>query len=235
MHPSHSFVAYLRVSTARQGATGLGIEAQREAVRRYLGDANGLLAEYVEVETGKGADALSRRPQLRDAMNRCRREGAVLLIAKLDRLSRNLRFITELMESKVRFVACDCPEATELTLHILGAFAEHEAKRIGERTREALARAKARGVRLGRCGWENLTKGIAQRQAAAAVFAERLRGQVEGFRLRGLTQRQMVAELNGLGIRAPKGGNWSLPQLQRVVRRLSAPPGAEESRGKIAP
>jgi DNA invertase Pin-like site-specific DNA recombinase len=146
----------------------------------------------------------------------------VLVIARLDRLSRNVKFVAELMESKVRFVACDLPEANELTLHIMAAFAEHEAKRIGERTRDALARAKARGVRLGRFGRENLATSIAERQRLAAAFAERLRGQIAGFRLRGLSQREMVAELNALGIRAPRGGGWALKQLQRVLSRLDA-------------
>lgn len=144
------YVAYYRVSTVRQGVSGLGLEAQQETVRRYLSGVGGeLLTEFTEVETAKGYLALARRPQLRAGLGLCQAQGAVLLIAKLDRLARNVRFVAELMESRVKFVACDMPEANDLTIHIMAAFAEHEAKRISERTREALARAKARGVQLG--------------------------------------------------------------------------------------
>src|SRR6185436_4898976 len=113
--------------------------------------------------------------------------------------ARNVRFMAELMESRLRFVACDMPEANDLTIHIMAAFAEHEAKRISERTREALSRAKARGVRLGLSGLTNLQPNIQARQAAASEFASRLSGQLHGFRLRGMSQRAMVAELNSLG------------------------------------
>jgi DNA invertase Pin-like site-specific DNA recombinase len=215
------YVAYYRVSTHRQGVSGLGLEAQEEAVRRYLAGSGGrLLAELTEIETGKGADALSKRPQLREGLGLCQAQGAVLLIAKLDRLARTVRLIAELMESRVKFVACDMPEANDLTIHIMAAFAEHEAKRISERTREALSRAKARGIRLGITAQTNLKPNIEARRAAACVFADRLRGQITGFRLRGLTQRQMVAELNALGVGSPRGGRWILRQLQRVLSRL---------------
>jgi DNA invertase Pin-like site-specific DNA recombinase len=221
MSPARSYIGYYRVSTARQGASGLGLEAQQESVRRFVSGRSHLIAEYTEVESGTGRHALSQRPQLRAALDHCKRLGATLVIAKLDRLSRNVRFVAELMEAKVRFVACDLPEANELTLHIMAAFAEHEAKRIGERTREALGRAKARGVQLGRRGRDNLTGSVAERRAAAAAFAERLRGQIESLAWRKLSQRQMVVELNNLGVRAPRGGRWSLSQLQRVMNRLS--------------
>lgn len=125
------FIAYYRVSTQKQGASGLGLDAQKEAVGRFLnGGAWELVCEFVEVETGKGADALAKRPQLKAALAACRKEGATLIIAKLDRLARNVHFVSGLMESKVKFVACDMPEANELTIHIMAAFAEHEAKRI---------------------------------------------------------------------------------------------------------
>lgn len=150
---SGKFVSYIRVSTARQGASGLGLEAQQEAVQRFLnGGSWELLGEFKEVETGKGADALAKRPQLRAALDLCRKEGATLIIAKLNRLSRSVHFVSGLMESKVRFVACDMPEANELTIHIMAAFAEHEAKRISQRTKDALAVAKARGAVLGEVG-----------------------------------------------------------------------------------
>lgn len=122
----------------KQGASGLGLDAQKDAVKRFLnGGVWELIAEYQEVETGKGADALAKRPQLRVALDACRKQEATLIIAKLDRLARNVHFASGLMESNVRFVACDMPEANELTIHIMAAFAEHEAKRISQRTKGA--------------------------------------------------------------------------------------------------
>lgn len=222
------YIAYYRVSTQKQGVSGLGLQAQKDAVGRYLnGGIAELVGEFVEIETGKGADALSKRPQLRTAMEACRKSGAKLLIAKLDRLARNVHFITGLMEaakgsgrSAVKFVACDMPEANDFNIQIMVAVAEHEAKRISERTKDALAMAKKRGTVLGKAGAANLKPNIASRQAAANAFAEKLRGQIEGFKLRRLTQRQMVAELNSFGIPTAQGKIWSLVQLQRVVSRL---------------
>ena len=124
------------------------------------------------------------------------------------------------MESKVRFVACDMPEANELTIHIMAAFAEHEAKRISQRTKDALAVAKARGVKLGRAGAENLRPNVEARQQAADEFAAKLKPLFEGMKVRGLSQRAMVAELNAVGVPAPKGGEWRLSQVQRVMQRM---------------
>lgn len=163
---NEKFIAYYRVSTQKQGASGLGLEAQQEAVARYLnGGEWELVGRFVETESGKGADALAKRPQLRAALDACRKSGAKLLIAKLDRLARNVHFITGLMEASrgngknaVKFVACDIPDANDLTIHLMAAFAEHEAKRISERTKDALAMAKKRGVVLGRAGADNLKR-----------------------------------------------------------------------------
>jgi DNA invertase Pin-like site-specific DNA recombinase len=216
------FIAYYRVSTQRQGASGLGLDAQKEAVSRFIkGGGNAkLIAEFTEIETGKGSNALKKRPNLGRALDECKKLDAVLLIAKLDRLARNVHFVSGLMESRVRFVACDLPEANELTLHIMAAFAEHETKRISERTKDALAQAKARGTKLGTAGWKNLRPHVKERRKKAYAFAARLKGQVEGFRLRGLSQRAMVDELNNIGITAPRGGPWRLIQLQRTLARL---------------
>lgn len=215
------FIAYYRVSTQKQGASGLGLEAQREAVGRFLNGGSGeLVGEFVEVETGKGADALAKRPQLKAALATCRKEGATLVIAKLDRLARNVHFVSGLMESKVRFVACDMPEANELTIHIMAAFAEHEAKRISQRTKDALAVAKSRGVVLGKAGAANLRPNIKARQKTADDFADKLRPLFDGMKARGLSQRRMVAELNAVGVPAARGGAWSLAQVQRVIARL---------------
>lgn len=216
------FVSYLRVSTQKQGASGLGLEAQQVAVAAYVvGEAWELVAEFQEVETGKGADALAKRPQLRAALEACRKHGATLIIAKLDRLARNVHFVSGLMESKVRFVACDLPEANTLTIHIMAAFAEHEAKRISQRTKDALAVARSRGVVLGKAGPANLRSNIEERQSLAKAHAERLRGTFKSMQDRGMSQRGMVAELNSIGVPAPKGGLWMLAQVQRVLARLN--------------
>lgn len=216
------FVTYYRVSTARQGMSGLGLDAQREAVTSYLnGGKWEVVGEFTEVETGKGSNALDKRPQLKAALDLCRKSKATLLIAKLDRLARNVHFVSGLMESKVKFVACDLPEANTLTIHIMAAFAEHEAKRISERTKDALRAAKARGVVLGAAGADNLKPNIEARQKTANSFANKLTGVIEGMKARGLSQRAMVTELNALGIKTARGGEWSLVQLQRVMARAA--------------
>src|ERR1700744_6231229 len=144
--PAGRFISYYRVSTDQQGRSGLGLAAQRDAVTSWLnGGAWSLLGEYVEVESGKD----NSRPQLAAAMAQCRLTEAVLVIAKLDRPSRNVAFLANLMDSGVEFVAVDNPQATRFTLHILAAVAEHEAAMISSRTKAALAAAQARGVKLG--------------------------------------------------------------------------------------
>ncbi len=216
------FVTYYRVSTQRQGASGLGLDAQRQTVDRYLaGGVRTTAGEFVEIETGKGSNALEKRPQLRLALDLCKKTGATLLIAKLDRLARNVHFVSGLMESKVSFVACDLPEANQLTIHIMAAFAEHEARRISERTRDALAAAKARGVVLGATGPANLKTCNDLRQQKAQEFRERLRPILDGMTAQGLTRRGMVERLNTLGIKAPMGGAWSLGQVQRTIKTCS--------------
>jgi DNA invertase Pin-like site-specific DNA recombinase len=157
MSPSKTrrFVAYYRVSTERQGTSGLGLEAQQKAVRDYLnGGAWELCAEHIEVESGKNAE----RPELAKALEACRRHKARLVIARLDRLSRNLAFVATLMDAGVEFTAVDNPHANKLTVHILAAVAQHEREMISERTTAALQAAKARGVRLGN---PNLSKAAA--------------------------------------------------------------------------
>jgi DNA invertase Pin-like site-specific DNA recombinase len=155
---SGQFAAYYRVSTDRQGKSGLGIEAQQAAVRGYLG-ASMPIAKFTEIETGKRND----RPELERALALCRKRKAKLVIAKLDRLSRNLAFIAALMDSSVEFVAVDNPHATRLTLHILAAVAEHEREMIAQRTKAALQAAKARKIRLGSNGADRLAPVIARK------------------------------------------------------------------------
>lgn len=214
------FVAYFRVSTQKQGVNGLGMDAQRETVRQFLRNGGELVGEFVEVETGKGANALAKRPQLAAALALCKKTGARLLIAKLDRLARNVHFVSGLMESKVKFVACDMPEANDLTIHVMAAFAEHEAKRISQRTKDGLAAAKARGVALGVAGAQNLRRNVSERKDVARENAERLSPVLLGLRAQGISQRGVVKALNDAGIKAPHGGNWSLIQLQRVLNTI---------------
>lgn len=208
------FIAYYRVSTDRQGRSGLGLDAQRQAVQPHLASVNGtLIAEYVEVESGKRND----RSELKTALAACRRQKAKLLIAKLDRLSRNLAFIAALMDGGTEFVACDNPYATRLTLHILAAVAEHEREMIAARTRAALQAAKARGVRLGRNGAERLAPA---NKAAAAERARKLEPILADLRAAGASARQIAAELARRGIETPRGGRWHPTTVGRLLGRL---------------
>ena len=219
------FIAYLRVSTQRQGVSGLGLEAQQSAVMRFLnGGAWELTQEFTEVESGrKGA---KHRPQLMAALAACKRQGATLVIGKLDRLSRDVRFFLEVLDDSgvnIRFAEfADIDPKTDegrMLLINMANFAEFEGRRIGSRTRAALAATKARGTVLGAAGPANLRPNIEERQEAANAFAERLRPMFESMRGRGLTQRAMVTELTNVGVPAPKGGAWRLIQVQRVQAR----------------
>ena len=218
------FVAYYRVSTARQGRSGLGLEAQRQAVQEHLNGGNWrLVAEFTEVESGNRSD----RPKLAEALKACRLRGAKLIIAKLDRLARNVAFISNLMESQVEFEAADFPQANRLTIHIMAAIAEHEAKMISDRTRAALAAAKARGKRLGgfrgRAGTAaDCAKARRARSAAANARAADLGVVIEDIKATGATSLRAIAkELNGRGISAPRGGEWSGAQVRAVMARMS--------------
>lgn len=224
------FVAYYRVSTQQQGRSGLGLDAQRSAVGAYLGGHGELVAEFVEVETGKGANALDRRPMLRAALESCKSRSATLLIAKLDRLARNVHFVSGLIEAGCDFVAADMPQANKVMLQMHAVMAEYERDQISARTKAALAAAKARGVKLGATGPDNLRRNIEQRKGAASAFAAKLSGVLSAFRAKGLSHRAMVAQLNTLGIRTAKGGNWSLIQVQRVMSRLRNSAGRSDFR-----
>ena len=198
-----SFVAYYRVSTDRQGESGLGLDAQREAVGRYVG--NGLLlAEFEEIESGKSH---TNRPKLADALAMCRRRKATLVIAKLDRLARNVHFVSGLMESGVQFVAVDMPMATPLTVHIIAAFAEHERQQISERTKAAMTAAKARGITFGNPRWpESLDK--ARECRNFKPLPVEVVQQIKAHRAQGWTFQRIADHLEKLGIPTQKGKRW---------------------------
>ena len=212
------FIAYYRVSTQKQGESGLGLEAQREAVLSYLnGGKWNLLEEYVEVESGKK----SERPQLAAAMEKCRKQKATLVIAKLDRLARNVHFISGLMESKADFIALDMPNMNPFTVHIYAAMAEEYARQISEKTREALAAAKARGVVLGKNGRENGWKLAEANREAANTRAKNLTRVVWEIRNDGhSTIREIAAELNRREIPTARGGRWRENTTHRLLSRI---------------
>ena len=217
------FVTYLRVSTDRQGKSGLGLEAQRRAVLNYVAGKGTIAAEYVEIESGVKND----RPQLACAMAEAKRIGAVLLIAKLDRLARNVAFIANLLEAGVEIAAADMPEANRFLLHVMAAVAEHEARMISERTRAALSAAKARGKSL---GWGNPKRIEEQRQAAkqgamrnaqrADEHAAKVAGIIQKVAASGASLRQIASELNALGVKTARGGLWHAATVRNALARL---------------
>ena len=223
-----NFIAYFRVSTDRQGQSGLGLEAQRKAVMDYLNGGNWkLVAEYTEVESGKRND----RPELADALDACRRQKAKLVIAKIDRLARNVHFISGLMESGVDFVAADMPEANKLTVHIMAAMAEYEREQISDRTKKALAAAKARGKKL---GWsmpsrrqeqiEASRKGVESMIAHADRFAENTLPIIREIQAAGISTLQGVAEaLNARGVRSARGKKWFPATVKKILTRQTQP------------
>jgi DNA invertase Pin-like site-specific DNA recombinase len=212
-----AFVAYLRVSTARQGESGLGMEAQRAAVEAFARQHGGaIVASFVEVETGKRSD----RPELAKALEAARRGKATLLIAKLDRLARNVAFIANLMDAGVEFLACDQPFASRLTLHILAAVAEDEARRISERTKAALAAAKARGKKLGSpIVAKTIEKARAARSAYAAKANEGTRQVIADINATGIHTLVGIAKaLKARGVRTPRGSvEWQPTQVARLL------------------
>lgn len=217
-----TFVSYLRVSTDRQGRSGLGLEAQRKAVEEFLnGGRWKLLAELVEVESGKRDD----RPRLSEALALCRLHNATLVIAKLDRLSRDAHFLLGLQKAGVRFVAADMPEANEMVVGIMAVVAQAERKMISARTKAALAAAKARGTRLGNPA--NLrnqdvgrVRGRAKRTAIAGDRVKDLVPIIADLKKGGAASlRQLAAGLNARGIPTARGGGWSAGQVKRVLDR----------------
>jgi DNA invertase Pin-like site-specific DNA recombinase len=218
------FVSYLRVSTKRQGESGLGLEAQRNAVETWLnGGSWQLVEEHVEVESGKRDD---NRPALTKAFAACRAYNAKLVIAKLDRLSRDAHFLLGLQKAGVEFVAVDMPHANRLTVGIMALVAEQEREAISERTRAALAAAKARGVRLGNPKGTKVqgadvgrVRGAATNAANAQAFAERLRPALT--ELSGLSANAAAAELDRRGYATARGGKWTATHVIAARKRLA--------------
>jgi len=220
------FVSYLRVSTMKQGRSGLGLDAQREAVRSYLdGGKWKLIAEFVEVESGKD----DNRPKLKEALHRAKVTGATLIIAKLDRLSRNVAFIANLQESKARFVCADLPDANELTIHLFAAIAQHERKLISDRTKSAMAAAKRRGQTFGNPNGARCLRGVGNDAAIKALaqkadtHAEEILPIIEDIRSSGATSlREIADELNAREILTARGGQWYAGTVRNVLNRASA-------------
>ena len=218
------YVTYLRVSTQRQGTSGLGLEAQRANVRSFVTASDLILSEYVEVESGKNAS----RPELQRALAHAREANATLLIAKLDRLARNVAFIANLLEAGVDVAAADLPQANRFVLHIMSAVAEQEGKAISERTKHALAQAKLRGRKL---GWSNPSRqdhGMANlrsqeaRQAKSAAFAQQIGPKIAELRSAGASYGVIASELNALGIAAPRGTRWWPATARSTLTRYLA-------------
>lgn len=231
-----NYVVYYRVSDQKQGQSGLGLEAQRAMFATFLrGRPGSVLGEYMEVETGKTLKKSQKRPELAKAIAHARATGATLVIAKLDRLARNVAFISTLMESQLPLACCDMPEADKFTLHILAAVAEREGGLISERTSAALKALQARGVKLGSArpghwdgrehlrGWKKAQ--AASRVAVAEEMSERYEPLVPWIRemlAQGLKYREIVDALNAKGCKTRRDRPWNLATLSRVIKRYVA-------------
>ncbi|MBV5317804.1 MAG: recombinase family protein [Desulfobulbaceae bacterium] len=227
------YVIYFRVSTDKQGKSGLGLEAQRATVMNYLnGGAHEIVATYTEIESGGKND----RAELQKAIRDCRLKGAKLIVAKLDRLSRDLEFIAALQKSAVKFVIAEMPDATELTIHIYAAMAQHERKLISQRTKDALAVAKANGQIKGQGFFGNpclrngervpgsggpvaAAKATAAKIVKADAFAMEIAQVVKDLVVGGESLREIADGLNNAGYRTAKGGEWHATSVKRILDR----------------
>ncbi len=230
---NNNYVAYFRVSTRRQGASGLGLEAQKKAVTELVASRKGrLVAEHTEVESGK----VNERPELAAAIAASRRQKCTLVVAKLDRLSRSMSFTAQLLDSGIDFLACDNPFANRLTLHIMAAIAEHERMMVSARTREALKAAKERGVELGsnRPGhWEGREEkrleGLEKARQESVRSARRRAEEryvdlvpvLKELRAEGLGGETIGVRLDERGIAPPHGGRWTGTAIRRLLKRFS--------------
>jgi DNA invertase Pin-like site-specific DNA recombinase len=219
-------IAYYRVSTARQGRSGLGIEAQREAVTRFAAaEEFELIAEFVEVETGKGADALDRRPQLAAALATGRAKRCPVIVAKLDRLSRDVAFVAGLMAEKVPFIVAELgADADPFMLHLYAALAEKERRMISERTRAALSARRAQGKTLGNPtnAADAAAKGRRSLSEGAIAFAANVWPAIDSLRQSGVTDLRGLAEaLNARGVRTARAGRWPVSNVKNVIDRAA--------------
>jgi DNA invertase Pin-like site-specific DNA recombinase len=221
--PGTPAIAYRRVSTTKQGVSGLGLEAQEAAVLAFVASRGlQLIERYTEIETGTRK---RRRPVLAAALEHTRRTGAVLLIAKLDRLARNVAVVSSLMESGVRFVAVDMPEVDNLTVHVMAAVAEREAAQISSRTKAALGVVKARGVQLGTP--ENMTheaqlKGAQVQREAAQAAERKVAGYVALLRRDGLSYAKIAKHLTAEGHVSRQGKQLTAMHIKRIVDRAAS-------------
>lgn len=214
---NQSFIAYYRVSTQRQGISGLGLDAQRNSVLSFIGDRS-LLSEFKDIESGKN----DNRPELLKAIEMTKQSGSILVIAKLDRLSRNLNFITLLQSNKVKFVCCDLPDANELTINIIGAIAQNERKLISDRTKSALSELKKRGVKLG--SPENLTKqarkkGSLKMKENATLNPNNIKAKkvIQLLNENGMSLREITKELNESGFKTSTNCQFHPEQVRRLL------------------
>ncbi|HRI38886.1 MAG TPA: recombinase family protein [Nitrospira sp.] len=221
-------VAYMRVSTADQGTKGNGLAAQRETIRRFPEAEGFTILDWVEeVETGKGSDALARRPKLAEVLRQARRIKAPVIVLKLDRLSRDVAFIAGLMAERVPFIVADLgPDVDPFVLHLYAALSEKERSMIATRTREALAALKRKGVRLGNPSYRSLCdasqRGAKARQQAADTFARSIQPIIHGYRAQGMTLRTAAEAMNKSGVPTYRGvGTWTATQLSRIMTRGS--------------
>jgi DNA invertase Pin-like site-specific DNA recombinase len=209
-------ITYIRVSTQRQGKSGLGLEAQRAAIARFCEAENFRLScEFIEVETGKGADALDRRPQLAAALAAAKKAACPVIVAKLDRLSRDVAFIAGLMAQRVPFIVTELgANADPFMLHIYAALAEQERRMISARTKAALSAARDRGVTLGNQAQANANA------HEALIFALTLRPVLQPFLNLGMSSRNIADTLNSRGVKTREGGLWQSATVLRLIKRL---------------
>lgn len=208
-----NFIAYYRVSTEKQGASGLGLDAQRAAVAQYINNPAMLKAEYTEIESGKSH---MNRPQLLAALDHCKKLKATLVIARLDRLARNVAFISNLMEAGVNFIACDMPTATKFTIHIYAAVAEQERDIISKRTIAALEQAKKRGITLGN---PRIHEARAKAMRNIKRTPEHVIKLIRQWRDEGNTLAAIAIRLNDLKILSPRGSKWYSSSVNNQILR----------------
>ena len=218
------YIAYYRVSTKKQGVSGLGLEAQKDAIHKYIAPEN-IFMEFTEIETGTNK---KKRPILKQALNECKKNNATLLIAKLDRLARNVSFVSSLMDSKIKFKAVDFPEANELTIHILSAISQHEAEIISKRIKDALAVKKRKGEKMGSpenltiearlLGVETIKRNALENENNSKAIAF-IKKSLSSFE----TLKKLADELNNAQFKTSKGKIFTPMQVKRLIDKINLP------------